>query len=252
VFSRRACPPLPSRQVDHARKLSVIRIIFDSGLGYSDLLVLAEYIETERREPGLITHWKLDDIEGSMVYDSVSGENAFVIGEPKWQPNGGTLDGALELDGIYDFISSDFVLNPADGPFSIFAWIKGSTPGQVVISQADGIGTGETWLGTDVSSGYLITGLVPPSLGRFKPKPLTSESTITDGQWHHIGFVWDGSYRILYVDGIEVAKDTRALTQALMHSDGGLYIGVGKDLDATSFFSGLIDDIRIYNRAVHP
>jgi len=33
-------------------------------------------------------------------------------------------------------------------------------------------------------------------------------------------------------------------------SNGGLYFGAGKTLDATSFFTGLIDDIRIYDRAL--
>jgi hypothetical protein len=33
-------------------------------------------------------------------------------------------------------------------------------------------------------------------------------------------------------------------------SEGGLYFGAGKDLDAASFFSGLIDDIRIYSVAL--
>jgi len=40
--------------------------------------------------------------------------------------------------------------------------------------------------------------------------------------------VWDGSLRYLYVDGVEVAKDTGAL--AGMPSDGGLYFGAGKTL----------------------
>jgi hypothetical protein len=120
----------------------------------------------------------------------------------------------------------------------------------VIISQTDGVGTGETWLGMDTLGGNLMTGLMPLPLGRFKPEPLSSEYVITDGEWHHIGFMWDGSYRSLYVDGVEVAKDTKALTQALMYSNGGLYIGAGKDLDLTSFFSGLIDDIRIYNVAL--
>ncbi|MHC4174663.1 MAG: hypothetical protein ACYTBX_20030 [Planctomycetota bacterium] len=32
----------------------------------------------------------------------------------------------------------------------------------------------------------------------------------------------------------------------------GLQIGAGKNLDAASFFSGLIDDVRIYNQAITP
>jgi len=94
-----------------------------------------------------------------------------------------------------------------------------------------------------------MTGLVPPPAGRSAPQPLVSESVITDGQWHHIGLVWDRSYRYLYVDGIEAAGDTKALAP-LKASDGGLYIGAGKTLEAASFFPGLIDDVRIYNRAL--
>jgi hypothetical protein len=33
---------------------------------------------------------------------------------------------------------------------------------------------------------------------------------------------------------------------------GDLQIGAGKNLDPGSFFSGLIDDVRIYDRAITP
>ena len=91
-----------------------------------------------------------------------------------WQPEVGMIGGALEFDGIDDYVSTPFVLNPADGVFNVVAWIRGGIQGQVIISQAHGIGTGESWLGLDVSSGYLITGLVPLPLGRFKPEPIVS------------------------------------------------------------------------------
>ncbi len=51
------------------------------------------------------------------------------------------------------------------------------------------------------------------------------------------------------MDGIEADGDTKAQAP-LKASDGGLYIGAGKTLDATSFFPGLIDDVRIYNEAL--
>jgi len=87
--------------------------------------------------------------------------------------------------------------------------------------------------------------------GRSSVGPMLSQAIITDGNWHRIGFVWDGSHRHLYVDGTEVAKDTAPLS-ALEGSDGGLYFGVGSTLVPGTFFSGLIDDIRIYNRVVAP
>ena len=38
----------------------------------------------------------------------------------------------------------------------------------------------------------------------------------------------------------------------LKGSGGGLYIGAGKDLEAGTFWSGMIDDVRIYDRVVEP
>jgi len=75
---------------------------------------------------------------------------------------------------------------------------------------------------------------------------------ITDGQWHHIGLVYDRAalHRYLYVDGTEVAKDINGV--AGIHSYGGLCIGASNNLEPGSFFSGLIDDVRIYNRAITP
>jgi hypothetical protein len=85
--------------------------------------------------------------------------------------------------------------------------------------------------------------------GRVVQPPLLSQTVITDGQWHCVGFVWDGGYRALYVDDTLVAEDSQP---GLSDSLGGLNIGCGSDLTAGTFFSGMIDDVRIYNRAVRP
>jgi len=61
--------------------------------------------------------------------------------------------------------------------------------------------------------------------------------------------VWDGSNRKLYVDGLAVAEDAQTNLEA---SENGLYIGAGMGMKPGSFFSGLIDDVRIYNRVVIP
>jgi hypothetical protein len=63
------------------------------------------------------------------------------------------------------------------------------------------------------------------------------------------GLSWDGSNRVLYVDDVEVARDTQA---NLPSSAANLYIGAGSTMAATSFWKGLIDDVRIYDRAVKP
>jgi hypothetical protein len=79
--------------------------------------------------------------------------------------------------------------------------------------------------------------------------PLLSQTVITDGNWHRIGLVWDGLNRTLYVDDVPVAEDTQT---GLDSSVGGLNIGCGTSFEPDSFFSGLIDDVWIYNRAVRP
>jgi hypothetical protein len=184
-------------------------------------------------------------MEGSIAQDSAGENNAVVFGNAFWKPTAGAVDGALQLDGIDDYVSTPFLLDPAVGKFSVFAWIKGGAPGQVILSQI----SGADWLLADPSEGKLRTSLLRPAGGRIAPQPLISEIIITDGNWHRVGFVWDGSNRILYVDDLEVAKDTQSELGA---SAAGLYIGSGKNLEPASYFSGLIDDVRIYNRAITP
>jgi hypothetical protein len=207
-----------------------------------DLIILSEHLFEEVDDPTLVAHWALDETEGDIAYDSANGNDGTVYVDPAWLPEGGMVDGALQLDGIDDYVNTPFVLNPADGRFSVFSWVKGGAPGQFVISQTGGV----NWLCADTLEGNLITELKATGRGA---AALMSQTNITDGNWHRIGLVWDGSNRTLYVDGVAVAEDTQANLEA---SENGLYIGTGKDMEPGSFWSGLIDDVRIYNRAVTP
>jgi Tol biopolymer transport system component len=211
----------------------------DGKVDYKDLAGLAEYWLTN---PGLLAHWKLDETEGDIVSDSANDNDGTVYGDPAWQPQGGMVDGALQLDGIDDYVNTPFVLNPADGKFSVFVWIKGGAPGQAVVSQIGGA----RWLCADPSEGNLMTELKATGRGA---NELLSQTVITDGNWRRIGLVWDGSHRTLYVDDVAVAEDTQ---DGLGGSDSGLYIGADTAMEPGSFWSGLIDDVRIYNWAVTP
>jgi len=104
---------------------------------------------------------------------------------------------------------------------------------------------GSSWLWADSSYGRLITRLMHPPFD-----PLLSEAVITDDQWHHVGLVYDveGLHRYLYVDGAEVAGDSSLVGGVI--SNGGLYFGTGPAREAGTFWSGLIDDIRIYDEVL--
>lgn len=198
--------------------------------------------------PGVVAYWKLDETEGEVARDSLGHLNGVVHGTPLWRPEEGTMGGAMELDGLDDYVSVGNVLNPSDGAFTVFVWVKGGRPGQTVLSQSNKTGTGEVWLGTDASTGAVMTRLTD---GDRITQPLTSTAVITDGVWHGLRLVWDGSNRHLYVDGKEVAADNRKLNP-LRFSTADFYFGAGKSLETGSFWSGLLDDIRFYSRAVMP
>jgi hypothetical protein len=212
-----------------------------------DLNLFAEHLLKELQP---VAHWMLDETEGNIAKDNIGNNDGTLNGNPAWQPAEGAIGGALQLDGEDDYIETDYILDPSAGSFSVFVWIKGGAPGHVIISQKDttegrSSKPGSAWLCADSSSGRLMTGLMSPLFD-----PLVSESIIADGQWHHVGLVYDldGLRRYLYVDGTQVAQDTNSVGG--MPSNGGLYFGAGSMLEQNTFFSGLIDDIRVYDEVL--
>ena len=212
----------------------------DGMIDEQDLKILSEHLK-----PGFgrIAHWKLDETEGMTAYDSVGSYHAEVLGNSVWQPDAGVAGGALEFDGVDDCLAPALVLNPTDGPFRIVAWIKGGTPGQVIASQTPSDdGPGYAYLAADPADGTLITKMMLPQM------PLRSGIVITDGPWHEVALEWDGEYRHLTIDGVEVAKDE--LRIPTLNHTGWLDIGKGIDGQEGTNWSGLMDEIRIYKKAV--
>jgi acyl-CoA thioesterase-1 len=236
---------LAQHWLGHEPSLDIAPPVADDIVSHADLAGLSRYW---LMRPGLVAHWPLDETEGSVAADSLGHFSGTVHGSPMWRPHEGRLGGALELDGLDDHISTGNVVNPADGPFTVFAWVKTVQPGRVILSQSDQFGTSTIWLGVDAVTGALMTTLTDG--GRFT-RPLISTADVVDGAWHDVRLVWDGSCRCLYVDGREVAADTRKLGK-LKPATSGLFVGAGSNLDPATFWPGLIDDIRIYNRAVKP
>ena len=213
----------------------------DGTVDAKDLEVLMCYWQQNVNDPRLAAHWKLDETEGIVAADGIRSSNGTLIGNSIWEPAGGKLGGAVRLDGMGACVSTPFVSDPSEGPFSVSAWIKGGASGQVIVSQDKGA----NWLML-APDGALMTELKQP--GR-QGKPLVSPVVVTDGAWHRVGLVWDGSNRILYLDGVEVAADTQT---TLRGTYTGLHIGAGATFAPGTFWKGLIDDVRIYDRAVKP
>ena len=78
--------------------------------------------------------------------------------------------------------------------------------------------------------------------------------TLTDAQWHHVATTWKaGSHITLYIDGVEVASIEAQTPLEYLDWKYGVLLGAGRSAanrtSLTSFYSGAIDDLRIYNYA---
>ena len=204
-----------------------------------DVLDLAFLMKYWGQDANFIAHWKLDETGGDIAYDSAAQNNAQVMGDALWQRESGRVNGALQLDGVDDCLNAPFILDPTRQPFSAYVWTKGGQPGQTIISQQGGLAE---WLSLD-AAGALNSTLT------FPLPAVTSDVVITDDQWHHIGLVSDGAGISLYVDDVEVVRSD---TSPILPAYGDLQIGTGKNREPGTFWSGMIDDVRIYDRVVVP
>jgi hypothetical protein len=284
IFASNHCGSMGNYDFWQAPILPVVDFDDDGSVGISDLLMLVEAWETDdpkcdigpmpwgdgvvdaadldvlmdhwNQEASiapveLVAHWAFDETEGMKAYDSAGVCDANLMGDPIWQPEGGMVGGAIELDGIGDYVSAPFVLPRPDTAFSAFAWVKGGERNHVIISESGAYGY--FLLQADFIAGNLMTSFMA-GFGNH----LFSETPIIDGQWHHVGIVWNGypSNRILYVDGIEVARDTVLECWGTGGSIGGrgIYIGAswGLDTHRDYYWNGLIDDVRIYEGTLSP
>ncbi len=79
----------------------------------------------------------------------------------------------------------------------------------------------------------------------------TSLSSLSSG-WHHIAMTFDGQYTCLYIDGNRVDSDDAGSSSSITYvTDGSIFFGahVSDTGDADQFFSGILDEYRIWNVA---
>ncbi len=76
---------------------------------------------------------------------------------------------------------------------------------------------------------------------------VTSSSAVNDGNWHHLAIVQKDNGGQMYLNGtLDQTDDTGGKVNLL--STIKTYIG-GDLRDYNSYYSGKVDDLRIYNRA---
>jgi hypothetical protein len=73
-------------------------------------------------------------------------------------------------------------------------------------------------------------------------------TAITTGQWYHVTYTYDGLTAKLYING--VLKRTQQRMVNFTDNTNDVYIGKTENPTYPYYFNGVIDEMRIYNRAL--
>lgn len=209
---------------------------------------------------GLVGYWSLNDGVGTQAGDA-SGNNHTLDLEngPTW--TAGKKAGAVSFDGSNDTANVDTDDFDSFEQGSVSAWIKTSVGGTIVsygsrstqlgnMSWVCEVGCRQEWQSNPVAAWGVVE----------------TTTDIRDNQWHFITFVANGSSRVkIYIDGVEQSTthngqgsetDWIADTRTVASEPNNLQLGSairridGAAEDYNPRFTGTIDDVRIYNRAL--
>ncbi|SDF92956.1 beta-galactosidase [Thermoanaerobacter thermohydrosulfuricus] len=134
-------------------------------------------------------------------------------------------------------------------PFTLEAWVypTSTTAHQVIIAKGDT----QYALKTDGSGGRLeffiydgnVEGQWTQWVGVNTPLPSNWVNN-----WHHVAGIFDGNNLQIYIDG-NIAN-TRDVSANSITPGNSYQVGIGVDKEKGRYFNGLIDKVRIYNRAL--
>jgi len=189
-----------------------------------------------------MAHWKLD----GNADDSASSYDGAIQGDPQW--TGGIYNQALKFDGDGDYIlgaASPFDFE--DATFTVAAWFKTTGNDQSIFSEMNDENGG--WALVVSPQGYIR--LVMRSSGTGIAYNAETASQYNDGKWYHAAAVVttsttdkNANSAIIYVNGepvsISEGKNYPYLSTNLKWRIGSASYGA-------QYFTGDIDDVRIYN-----
>jgi hypothetical protein len=199
-------------------------------------------------DPNLVGWWKFDEVSGKTAADSSRHRrNGALKGGLSFDKDSvsGRTGKALKFDGGDDYVE----INKYKGvtgtrPRTVAAWVKTTSPeGEIMSWGADDFGKmwifcfieGRKRIGVTPDGGYLYI-----------------NDEVHDDKWHHVAAVVQEAELPNLHDDVTLYKDG---TLAEIHDIGLLDlwpIETGSDLDVRigRGFRGLLDDVRIYDRAL--
>ncbi|MBI1882332.1 MAG: hypothetical protein HYR94_29520 [Chloroflexi bacterium] len=217
------------------------------------LLVLGVWLislpgNAQAEEPvsdGLIVYYNFDTDSGSAFTDeSGSGNDGTAVGTPTYTPEG-------KFAGAYNFSSGNYITlngNPTANlaTFSVSLWFKTDDPSQNYKL------TSAAWWDNGPGSGWIV-GTHTPELWSNDTNSIFTEyydATVpfVPGEWQHVAITYDGNRFKEYINN-QVARDF-ATTGLPLGDANGRNLEVGAWSQYSFSYEGLIDDFRVYNRAL--
>jgi len=194
---------------------------------------------------GLIGFWTLDksDIDGGTVKDIFGDTDGKIEGDPEIVE--GKIEEGMQFDGIQDRVEISKDLMVGLESFTIECWFSYENSANWRWM----VGGGPQWnygLGCCIYSGSNIVRYhLKTDKGSFYTG--NGKTSLTPGEWYHIAYTYDGETARGYVNG-EVDFE-QPLSGVVQIDPTTLAIGAGY-WDNNEYFVGIIDEVRIYDRAL--
>jgi hypothetical protein len=195
--------------------------------------------------PNLVGWWTFDEGGGRTALDwSGHGNHGAIQGNPVWVTGFDNDGNALDFDGLGDYVNcgNAAIFNITE-QITIAAWIKLEKFEQewqsIVTKGEDG------WrIVMNKRQDQILFGCGDVA-------ELAGTRSVNDGEWHHVLGLYDGSKIYVYVDGLVDASQTA--TGTINTNDLNVLIGeTERPGEGPRQWNGLIDDVRIYDKALTP
>jgi hypothetical protein len=197
---------------------------------------------------GLVSYWALDENGGTLAYDNQSTNNGTLYNSPVWQAESNCVSGScLSFDGTNDYMDTNSISLMSGATIgAIEAWVKINALGTPYASIRNAI-VGKA-SSPDNAFGFSNTeNKLRLRLGNVVN--LDSISTISVGQWYHVVGTWDSLGMKIYINGVLDNSNTNVVS---WYDNLNLPTVIGRIYTGSTggSFNGLIDEVRIYNRAL--
>jgi hypothetical protein len=197
--------------------------------------------------PNLVGWWKLDEGSGAITLDrSGHGNHGTLQGNPQ-RVDGFDGDG-LELDGTNSVELSTDLIGSDIG--SVCMWIK-TTQAETGMIFYGSSGTGGNGFGDqdELHINMMVDGGVEFFIEGGDTDVNPEALAVNDDAWHHIAATWEvNDVANLYVDGGTPVSAAHTGNDFVLSGR----VRLGRPYAHQSFYSGLIDDVRVYDYVLSP